>query len=292
MSESSATGCAEPAIAPLSAPLISFPAAMTTGTAKSASHVVVSIGDERLGWFNPCVLTTRTLASAADSADTKAAVLRVLQQLAPDPAHVFLRDFYARGAEAFGEHWKYMDSLSLLSAYARLARPRRYLEIGVRNGKALCVVASAFPSTAIVGFDLFQDEYGGMPLLGPEHIRRELQKVAHTGPLELVTGDSHATVPAFLSAHPGIEFDLVYVDGDHSPAGARADLEVVVGALAYGGTLIFDDLCNPNCPGLTDVWDDFLAQHRELDGLTYRDGGTGVGFALRTAVRDTRSHLR
>ncbi len=248
---------------------------------------VFDIREEKLRWFNACILTLATVEAAADRLRTKTQVLSVLERLAPDPAHAFLREWYQHGIEHFGEDWRYLDARGILTAFARLARPRRSLEIGVRNGMSLCMVAAACPSVDLVGFDLFQETYGGMELLGQEHVRAELAKFGHEGALELVAGDSHETVPEHLGRQPGLTYDLIFVDGDHSARGAREDLEAVAPALSYGGLIVFDDISNPNCSGLMGVWEDFAAAHPELACTHRLDGGNGVAFGLRTDARAT-----
>lgn len=253
-------------------------------TAEPTFTAVMKIPDERLHWFNNCAITVRTIAAAADSFQTKSRVLDVLQNLSDDPAHTFLKSWYRFGMDNFGEYWRYLDARAVLNTYSYLAKPRNYLEIGIRNGMSLCMVASACPSVDIVAFDLFQEDYGKMPLHGPDHIRSEIEKFNHSGSLTLIAGDSHATVPEFLKQHSEDTFDLIFVDGDHSAEGAKNDLETVVSSLSYGGMIVFDDICNPNCHGLYDVWKEFSSSHDELDCISFMDGGNGVAFGLKTAT--------
>lgn len=254
-------------------------------TMRADTPTVFRTTDPTMSWFNPCSLTLRTVSHAADTIETKRQVLSLLEALTPDPAHTFLAEWYRHGVKSFGEDWKYLDALSVLVAYAKLARPKAYLEIGVRNGKSLCMVAATSSSTAIWGFDLFPATYAGIVSLGPETIADEAKRLGHTGALRLIGGDSRESVPAFLNDNPDAVFDLIYVDGDHTEEGARIDLENVVPRLAYGGLLVFDDICNPATRYLSRVWQSFLRDHRDLHGTQYFDGGNGVAFALRTAVR-------
>lgn len=248
------------------------------------SNALIAIDDDRMKWFNPCVLTVRTIAAAADSLEMKKWVLTILERLAEDPAHTFLKNWYTHGIAHYGAHWRYLDAMVVLAAYARLARPSSYLEIGVRNGKSLCIVAAACPDVEIVGFDLFQASYAGFPTYGRDHIRREAARLGHAHPdkITLIAGDSHQTVSQYLRERPSATFDLIYVDGDHSEHGARQDLNDVIDRLAHGGLLVFDDIANPSCPNLLGVWTDVATSHPELDTLHYVDAGTGVAFALKS----------
>lgn len=45
-------------------------------------------------------------------------------------------------------------------------------------------------------------------------------------------------------------YDLLFVDGDHTAAGVRRDLEVWLPGLRVGGTVALHDVVNPACSGL------------------------------------------
>jgi predicted O-methyltransferase YrrM len=107
------------------------------------------------------------------------------------------------------------------------------------------MVAGTCPNAAIYGFDLWLTPYGGANNPGPDFVRSEMQRLGHTGPVTLSSGDSRQTVPAFAAAHPGVRFDLINVDGDHSDEGAWADLVAVAELVSPGGYIVFDDLIHP-----------------------------------------------
>ena len=115
----------------------------------------------------------------------------------------------------------------------------------------------------------------------PELVRSELGRVGFTGGLEFVIGDSHKVLPAFFRAHPDRYFDMITVDGDHSEAGARADLETVMTRLKIGGALVFDDISNPSHPELAGVWRDAVAHRRSYSTFAFTELGFGVGVAIR-----------
>jgi predicted O-methyltransferase YrrM len=65
-------------------------------------------------------------------------------------------------------------------------------------------------------------------------------------------GDSHEILPRLRAQ--GQRFDLITVDGDHTPTGQAQDLRDALAVLAPGGTLIVDDAYdrgNPDGPILT-----------------------------------------
>jgi predicted O-methyltransferase YrrM len=232
-------------------------------------------------WLDPVQRGPETLRRLALAPATLSAVMETLERLAADPFVEYMRRYYALGRERFGAAWGYLDQLTVLHAAASVTRPRRYLEIGVFRGRSLAVVASAAPEAELVGFDLWVPGYAGLENAGPELVREQLRRVGHRGPVRLVSGSSHETVPALLAESPGLCFDLVTVDGDHTEAGARRDLETVLPHVAVGGVLVFDDLRHPKCPWLERVWDEVVAAHPAFVAAKYTEVGYGVGFAVR-----------
>lgn len=232
-------------------------------------------------WVSPVQLSAGTVASLAGATETIDGVLDALAPLEPDDYLEFMVEYYRTGRERFGGHWDFQDLLTVLHAAATLLQPRRYLEIGVRRGRSLAVVAHAAPQCDLVGFDLWMANYAGMSNPGPDHVERELARCGHRGRLELVSGDSHVTVPAWLAKHPDAWFDLVNVDGDHSEAGARADLLTVLPRLRQGGAVVLDDLVHPQHRYLERLWDELLGENPDYSSRKYVDLGYGVAVAIR-----------
>ena len=61
-------------------------------------------------------------------------------------------------------------------------------------------------------------------------------------------------LPSLFRQRPELTFDLITVDGDHTPRGARRDILDVLPRLRIGGVLVFDDVRHPYHPKLGDVW--------------------------------------
>lgn len=232
-------------------------------------------------WLPPVQYGAGTLHELACSTSTVQRVCEVLQQLDSDDYLEFMLGWYASGVKTFGSNWRYIDLLTILQATAQALQPRNYLEIGVRRGRSLAVVAAAAPACDLYGFDLWMQDYAGMPNPGPEFVRSELQKFQHRGRLELISGDSHQTVPQFFQQHPGMEFDLITVDGDHSEAGARLDLETVIPRLSVGGVLVMDDIAHPQHRYLEQVWDELLGDKARYSCGKFGELGYGVAWAVR-----------
>ena len=231
--------------------------------------------------YSPVIILPETIARRASSVRVLREVQELTSGMADDPYTRYVTDFYKAGIEACGDDWFFMDIVSVLYAAAEIGQPERYLEIGVRRGRSASAVVSASPDTAILAFDMWQTGYANNDNPGPQLVRAEVSRAGHRGSIAFVEGDSHLTVPAFLTQHPDLTFDLITVDGDHSPEGAWDDLCNVVPRLRVGGILVFDDTDNPYCPGLGRVWADLLAADTGLRGFSFSGLGTGVSFAIR-----------
>jgi predicted O-methyltransferase YrrM len=142
-------------------------------------------------------------------------------------------------------------------------------------------VAAAAPSCAIIGFDLWVQEYASMPNPGPDFVKDELRRIGHTGEIELISGDSHETVPKFLASNPNAFFDLVTVDGDHSRHGAGQDLAHVLPRLRIGGVIVFDDIAHPAHPYLLNVWQKLVQSDSRFGTWQFTELGYGVALAVR-----------
>jgi predicted O-methyltransferase YrrM len=236
-------------------------------------------------WYAPVLLGPSTIASRALDPETLTAVRAVLDRLTPDEYTTYLKEYYDEGRRRFGSHWKMLEIMNVLYAAATLLQPRRYLEIGVRRGRSMGMVLAASPATRVVGFDLWVTGYAGMENPGVEFVRKEMARLAPGAEVELVSGDSHVTVPAHLAAHPEEQFDLVTVDGDHSREGALNDLRNVLPALADGGVLVFDDIAHPSHPELLEVWRQVVREDGGLESYEFTELGYGVAFAVRQRPR-------
>jgi predicted O-methyltransferase YrrM len=152
------------------------------------------------------------------------------------------------------------------------------------------VVAQCCPDCAVYGFDLWLEGYAGVENPGAEFVRRELNALGHRGELMLISGDSRRTVPAFLAEHPDLFFDLITVDGDHSVAGAAADLANVLPRLKVGGALAFDDINSVYV--LRRVWRDLVKHDGRFLTWEYTDAGNGVAVAVRVSDGPLAATLR
>lgn len=267
-------------------------------------NVLSSSEAEGTEFYSPVLAGPLTLLREASSADTIRDVLAVLAQLEPDDYTRYLSRYCGEGLERYGDRWSYADICTVMLAATKLVAPRTYLEIGVRRGRSMAMLAAHAHDASLYGFDLWIENYAGMPNPGGDFVRSELKRVGHRGHVELISGDSHVTVPRFLADHPDLTLDVVTVDGDHSHDGALADLRTVIPRISLGGVLVFDDIVHPMHPYLYDVWRHAVDEDGGLAAAEYTELGYGVAFAVRVrpprearpparkAISRARGHLR
>ena len=239
------------------------------------------LGAEAPDWFPRLLLSVTSVKNKSLDVFTAQDVLAVTQLLEPDDYLVHIRNFYKEGIKRFGGDWRYADILTTLSAATSLGKPKRYMEIGVRRGRSMAIVGALQRECEIYGFDMWIENYAGMPNPGTSFVQREMQRVGHRGKLILITGNSHETLPAFFKGNPDIAFDLITVDGDHTEEGAAQDIADVLPYLSVGGMIVFDDICHPAHPELLDVWNRLIGKNPHFASYTYEDLGFGVALAIR-----------
>jgi len=240
-----------------------------------------AIFDYGNNFYGPVVLSPTTLANIAVSGKIWQELLAFHSLLASDEYVEYLDAYYRECLQRFGQQWHYMDITNVLYAASKTLQPYNYLEIGVRRGRSVCTVVRGCPSVNIVAFDMWIPNYAGMENPGPEFVQSEIIKHGHSGAITFINGDSHETVPEYLSKNPDILFDLITVDGDHSKEGALEDLFNVIPRLSMGGVLVFDDISHPDLPHLIEVWHEALYEFRYLSGYEYTEMGYGIAFAIR-----------
>lgn len=232
-------------------------------------------------FYGPCIMGPGTLAQIASAPETWEELLSFHHLLASDEYVQYLDTYYREGFRRFGSRWWYLDIVNVLFAASKSIQPRRYLEIGVRRGRSATVVARGNPSVHIVGFDMWMQGYAGMENPGKDFVAKELARHGHAGKLEFIDGNSQETVPRYFAGNPGVEFDLITVDGDHSEDGAYRDLMNVLPRLSIGGVVVFDDIAHPQHAYLLEVWQRVKVNFPWLSTVEYAELGFGVAFGMR-----------
>jgi len=231
--------------------------------------------------FDPHLVGTETLGNQMKSSQTCKEVLEILNKITPNNDVDFVKEFYTKGLELYGDSWVYADINTALLTISKNLKIENYLEIGVRRGRSMTMMASQSPEANFYGFDMWIEDYCDSPNPGPDFVKEELSKVGYRGKIEFINGDSKKTVPAFFKENKDLFFDAITVDGDHSIGGATIDLNNVISKLKIGGILVFDDISSQEHSYLGAVWDKQIKRRKDFYTFEYSNLGLGVAIAIR-----------
>lgn len=109
---------------------------------------------------------------------------------------------------------------------------KNIMEIGFNAGHSADVLLSTGDDVRVTSFDLGVHEYVSYA----KSFIDEKYPYRH----DLIIGDSKQTVPEYFENFKPISFDLIFIDGDHSKAGALADLHNCK-RLAHKDTIVILD---------------------------------------------------
>ncbi len=265
------------------AELFRVPQSETVSTIVPVSGGSVSEITDLPDWFPSVLVSPSMIAKKAMTPATLEEVLQIMEKLTPDQFTVHMVKFYRDGLNRFGSDWMYADLITILQSASALIKPKNYLEIGVRRGRSMAMVAATQPTCNIYGFDMWVKDYAGIENPGPDFVKDEMSRLGHRGSVQLVSGDSHETVPKFLQNNPTLFFDMVTVDGDHSDTGAEQDILDILPRVSLGGLIAFDDICHPSHRYLRDVWNKTVGHNPKFATWSFTELGFGIATAIRIA---------
>lgn len=131
------------------------------------------------------------------------------------------------------------DMLVVMPEVERLEPGQVYLEVGVDKGKSLSVARMvAKPGVFIVGVDL-----------------RPNPNVEGT-----LFYQEDSTKFKFAKS----KIDVLFIDGDHSYEGCKADIDNYYPQMAKGGVMLFHD-CDNSSPGVVKAVEEFVTEHGFTD---------------------------
>jgi predicted O-methyltransferase YrrM len=125
------------------------------------------------------------------------------------------------------------EAAYLYRLVASLANPR-CVEIGRLRGGSTFLIATALQGGSLLSIDL----HVGLGDLGATYdaeLRRALDQCGRASQVELMVGDSRALDNSSMVT------DCLFIDGDHSYEGAKADFAHWIGTLKTGGHVVFHD---------------------------------------------------
>lgn len=184
------------------------------------------------------------------------------------------------------------DELKAFVDLMAIERVRSYLEIGLRVGATFRYVGSELPKLrTMVGIDLPAAVWGvnsADVLQAVAKIHASANALRRPGrQIEIILDDSTAIATVDLARSYG-PFDMIFIDGDHSPQGVRADwahYSPMARMVAFhdidaaNGRLAPERLATYGVP---DLWREVKARFRHIEIIGSRRG-MGIGVAY---VRD------
>ena len=133
------------------------------------------------------------------------------------------------------------DELLALAALAAERVPGTVCEIGTYNGATSLFFCGLSSVKRFVGMDIQPLNRREMAALAPRRVE-----------LTLLTGSSRDLKDQLHDALRGGRIDLLFIDGDHSYEGARADLLDYRELVRRGGLIAFHDIVPENAGGTGD----------------------------------------
>lgn len=109
---------------------------------------------------------------------------------------------------------------------------RRIAEIGFNAGHSSEMFLETCARSKVVSFDI---NYHAYTKIGLQYMQKK-----YRNRLTFIEGDSKSAIPTFSGSNPGVKFDLIYIDGDHSYQGCLTDI-LNCKALATKDTILWVD---------------------------------------------------
>jgi predicted O-methyltransferase YrrM len=157
------------------------------------------------------------------------------------------------------------------------AKPNiKMMEIGFNAGHSAEVFLQNNAQLHLTSFDLGQHIY--------MTTAKEFIDATYPNKHVLIIGDSRASVPEFIENYKDVKFDVIFIDGGHDYAIAKADMENCL-RLAHEDTiLILDDTIYTKeweanwTIGPTKIWTECLQQNKIME-MGRKEYGPGRGMS-------------
>jgi cephalosporin hydroxylase len=212
---------------------------------------------------------------------SRPALLHALEARTPEEIVRAASEYSGRG---FYDHIKPMqDDRELLDMVRVIERrqPRVIMEIGTRSGGTLFGwVRASRAAELVISIDLPDGRFGG----GYDRRRSRLYAAfAADRPdtrMVMIRADSHApaTIAAAREILAGRSVDFLFIDGDHTLAGVRSDVEQYGAMVAPGGMIALHDIRTTGREReVSTFWAEYKRTH-ECEEIAYRSAHLGIGI--------------
>jgi cephalosporin hydroxylase len=174
------------------------------------------------------------------------------------------------------------EEITELVKFLARRRPKLVLDVGTARGGTLFLFARvSSPDAVIISIDLSGGRFGG----GYPDWRVELYKsfAMQNQKINLICGNSHdfSTLKMVEKVLEGRKLDFLFIDGDHTYDGVKADFEMYSGLVGNGGIVAFHDVVPgppENVGGVPQFWNEIKRNFKHVEFVKNRkQSGYGIG---------------
>lgn len=192
-------------------------------------------------------------------------------------------DFAMTAGHGFLQTSQVRSEIVKLANLVAERRPKTVVEIGTAHGGTLFLWCRlAHPEATAISLDLPGGIHGGGYPYWKSWIYRRFPVAAQR--LHLLRGDSHkpemfAKLKTLLPGDGKVDF--LFIDGDHTYEGVKADFKMYSGLVRTGGLVVFHDICKHaeamNCQ-VDRFWQEVKNERRTREFVDDPNQGTcGIG---------------
>jgi predicted O-methyltransferase YrrM len=160
-------------------------------------------------------------------------------------------------------------------------KPKRILEIGTgRGGTLFLFTRIADANATLISVDLYGGNFGG----GYPQAKTSIYEsfVLQYQFIHLLRENSHSPctftmIKKILNSYP---LDFLFIDGDHTYAGVKADFEMYSKLVRKCGLIALHDVCShsPNADEVYRFWHEIRSEHDTLEIIENQSQGwAGIG---------------
>lgn len=142
-------------------------------------------------------------------------------------------------------------------------QPAKYLEIGIYEGISGCFMLDnilTHPDAEYIGIDPYESEHKHALLTATMNLEK------HNDKCWMIVDFSYNVLPRLLATGGAEQFEMIYIDGCHSYAGCKLDLEQSWPLLKRGGIILCDDYERDDY-GVKQAVDEFLYNRQDCELL-------------------------
>jgi predicted O-methyltransferase YrrM len=246
-------------------------------------------------WRNsgPAAIVKHSAHVTVETVQTYSSVLTVRNRHFPD-VEALLDFAYSTGGGATSGSITPLQVRSEISQLLQLlaeAKPQRVLEIGTANGGTLFLFARTAANDAhLISVDLPAGEFGDGYPIWRIPLYHSFAKPGQR--IDLIRADSHDDLTRVRIERllQGAKLDFLFLDGDHTYDGVKADFQMYSPLIRSGGLIAFHDITEfndrvaafiPERPfGVRRFWDEVKMHFQHVEFIENPKGNYGIGALL------------